>query len=226
MPSLTRDELVTRVGLLVEDPSNVRWDSTTKISLLNQWQDRFVLDTRALTDVASSSVVAGTQEYDLPSDILSTVRVVLNGIELRQTGKVDIDDNTNSDWTQTTGQPHSYYIDLDPDNLKIGLYPVPTAAEAGSSNLKIEYTKQPTALSASSSVPFNSHTLLGLYGEALAYGCAYQLLLTDPTPENLARAARYLSEYGVYVAKAINNFRAMRQRKPLRLRGGRFFRGR
>ena len=87
MPSMTRSELVTRVGMLIGDPANSRFTTTQLQAEIQKWQEQFVLDTKCLIDVDTDSIVAGTRSYDLPSDILDTVRVAVNGIKMERTSE-------------------------------------------------------------------------------------------------------------------------------------------
>jgi len=225
MPSLTRSDLVTRVGELINDPNHTRWSTSQKQERVEEAQERFVVDTRCLINSSSTSVVAGTAEYSLPTDILDIERVTHNGIELTRMSKADFDFYTNRNWASDQGRPERYYVDLDPDNKKIGLYPKPQAADAGSSNLIIDYVQIPTELSSDSSTPFNSHTLLTPYHMAIVYWAAKELLNADMTPENQVKARQYMKEYEDLVAHCVNLFRSMKQSSPMRLKGGRYYKG-
>lgn len=229
MPALTRSTLVTRIADLISDPNNTRWTAAQKQARIEEWQVRFVLDTRCLRTNTAHNVQAGTREYSLPSDLLFIERVTLNGIELRQIDRKDVDFYTNSNWATQTGTPTYYYADLNPgasgDGYELGLIPIPTANDAGSSNLTIEYTRHPPALSSDSSVPFSAHELLYPYHTAIAYGAAADFLRSDPTPENMAKIREFEREYEKLVTHCINYFRSMYQSKPLRIKGGRYFKG-
>ncbi len=48
MPDLTRADLVTKIGNLTQDPSDQEWSSARKLEVIQEGQERFVLDTRVL----------------------------------------------------------------------------------------------------------------------------------------------------------------------------------
>lgn len=223
MPNLTRDELVTQIGLLLNDPSNTRFTAAEKQTKIQAAQEKFVADTRCLKDVSNVSVVADTASYDLPTDVMDIERVALSGIELRRISKFELDRLTGANWSADDGTPGYYYVDLDPNNKKIYLYPVPQSGDAGTDNLVIEYVKIPPTLSTGTSVPLDAHTLLTPYHMALAYKAAYDLLVADPTQENLLRASAFLKEYTKLVDDCVNLFRHMEEDAPLRMGGGRYF---
>jgi len=223
MPNLTRADLVSRVGDLIQDPDNTRWTAGQKQSRLEEAQEQFVLDTRALVDSTTATPITDQQEYALPSDVLDINRLAHRGLELQRISKFDLDFYSSQDWTADKGTPKYYYVDLDPNNKKYGLYPIPQGEDAIASSLVIEYIKIPPVLSSDSSVPLDSHTLMIPYHMALAYYAARQLLLADPTQENIVKAVAYGREYETFVTKCINVFRHLSETQPLRFKGGRYF---
>src|SRR5688572_8253322 len=145
MPSQTRLSLQTLTSLLIDDPSNRSFSAAQVLAKLQEAQERFVLDTRVLRDSTTDSLASGTQEYDLPTDVMDIVRLAVDGKELPRISKADLDFYSSSRWDQTTGAPRYYYVDLDPNNKKFGFYPIPDTS--GSSNIALEYVKIPPTLS-------------------------------------------------------------------------------
>lgn len=223
MPSQTRDSLVTLTNLLIDDPSQQRFTAAQVQAKIQEAQERFVLDTRLLRDTEASSAVANQQEYALPSDILDAVRLSVDGVQKTRISKADLDFFNESRWDQTYGVPQYYYVDLDPNNKKFGLYPIPTTA--GSSNISLEYVKLPPTLSAGSSVPLDGHTLLTPYHNALAYWAAAELLVINPTQEGLVKIGAYKKRYADETSHAIEAFKHMELSQGWRMNGGRFHRG-
>jgi hypothetical protein len=217
---MTRSDLVTRIGLLINDPANQRFTEAQKQAEIEKWQEQFVLDTRCLKDVASETVVAGTSEYSLPSDIFAVLRVAHKGIKIESVSAYELDVLRNADWRTTTGTPTRYYVDLDPNNKKIRLYPIPEAADVGA-NLTIEYIKIPPALSSDSSVPLDSHTLLTPYHDAIAYGAASSLLNILPDQASIVMIGQYESKYKQAVSDCISMFVGMGEQRPINIYRGR-----
>jgi hypothetical protein len=222
MPNLTRSDLVTRIGDLTQDPSHQEWSSSKKQQKIEEAQERFILDTRALVDTSTGTCVDGTSEYSLPTDVLDITRLAHKGIRLRRMSKFDLDIQLQSDWSDDTGTPRSYFVDLDPNNKVYRVYPTPQAADAGA-NLTIEYIKIPPALSADSSVPFDGHTLMTPYHMAIVYFAAAELLKQNPDEARIAKIRLYQKEYEILVAQCRETFKAMSDTVPLRMRGGRYF---
>lgn len=226
MPSLTRSTLVTRIGDLTGDPNNTRFSASKKQDAIQRAQERFVLDTRVLVDVSTDSIVAGTTEYSLPSDVLDVSRVTANSRLIQRTSELDLDiDSGLQDWTDDEGRPYRYYVDLDPNNKKLRLFPEPQSDDAGSNNLRIEYVKIPPSLSSDSSVPLDSHTLLVPYHDALAYLAAADLLKIQPSQQSVVMVNSYEKEYRDLVSHCIETFKNLADQKPMRFRGGRYYRG-
>lgn len=220
MPSMTRANLVTRIGQLINDPSDQRFTASQKQDEIQKAQEMFVLDTKCLKDVSTITIVSGTNSYALPTDILDVMRVAHKNLKLERLSEYELDVIFNADWTVTTGTPTKYYIDLDPNNQKIILYPIPQSADAGA-NLTIEYIKIPPTLSSDSSVPLDSHTLLIPYHDALAYWAAASLLSILPDQAALVEMGQYMKKYDEYVEHCINTFKGLEQSRPINIYYGR-----
>ena len=221
MPSMTRSELVTRVAQLIGDPSNQRFTTTELQNEIQKWQEQFVLDTKCLIDVDTDSIIADQASYDLPTDILDTVRIAVNGLKIERTSEYDLDVLYNQDWSDDEGTPRKYYIDLDPNNKKIVFYPIPQAGDVGTNNIVHEYIKLPPALSSDSSVPLDSHTLLAAYHDAIAYGAAGSLLNIQPDQAALIMIGQYERKYVKYVDECKENFKNLGNESPMNIYKGR-----
>jgi hypothetical protein len=215
---------VSRIGDLASDPTNARWSASKKQDKIQEAQERFVLDTRALTDNTTDTAVADQQEYPLPADCLDIKRLAHKGVLLTRKSKFDLDIAIWADWSQTKGTPHYYYVDLDSNNKKYGLYPVPQGGDAGA-NLALEYVKIPPVMTSDSDVPFDSHTLLTPYHMAIAYWAAADLLRQDPSQANALKIAEYEKQYEKLVSDCIETFKDLAETRPMRMGGGRYFRG-
>lgn len=221
MPSMTRAELTTRVSLLIGDTSYQRFTEAQIQDEIQKWQEQFVLDTKCLIDVDLDSIVAGTRSYDLPTDILDTVRVAVNGVKMERTSEYELDVLNNQDWSAYTGTPAKYYVDLDPNNKKLIFDRIPESGDAGTDNLVHEYIKLPPALSSDSSVPLDSHTLLAAYHDAIAYGAAASLLNIQPDQSALVMISQYEKKYSKHVDHCIENFKNLGNQSPINIYRGR-----
>ena len=157
----------------------------------------------------------------MPSDILDTVRLAVNGKKLERTSEYDLDVRLNQDWSDDEGTPALYYADLDPNNKKLILYPIPQAGDVGTNNIVHEYIKLPPALSADSDVPLDSHTLLVAYHDAIAYGAAASFLNIRPDQAALVMIGQYEKKYQDAVTKCIENFKHLGHESPINLFKGR-----
>lgn len=218
MPSQTRSTLTTLTSLLIGDPSNKLFTTTQVQAKIQEGQERFVLDTRVLTDNTTGSIVSGTSEYALPSDVLDIKRLAVNGIELERISKFQLDLENSGDWSTTAGTPKRFYVDLDPNNQKYRLHPIPQDGDVGTNNIAIEYIKIPPTLSADASVPLDGHTLLTPYHNAIAYWAAKELLTINPSQENIARYTAYQKKYDDLVSHCIETFKHLAENERWRFR--------
>lgn len=182
------------------------------------------MDTRALKDVLAINAVSGTRSYSLPTDILFDLRATFNGIAMVRTSEFDLDKQYYGDWSQqTSSQPGFYYVDLDPNNQKIYIFQSPTVSLTGGINL--EYVKIPPVLSSDASVPWDGHTLLTPYHNAIVYWASSYLIDADMSQQNLFNKREWQKEYNKLVNACVETFKDLEFSKPMRIRGGRYFKG-
>ena len=202
--------LQTEISRKLGDISQDRWNATILTARINHIIRDIVLRTKCLRETGTDSVVAGTQEYALPSGYIDMIRVTLDGEELVYVDKKELDMESGIDWTTKSGTPTRYYIDIDPDNSRVGLVPNPDAS--GSSNLKYFFVKNPTDLSGSTDIPFNNDTvttsnLLVPHHMTIVYGAAAMCLedsISDPG--TIAKLNEYLSKYEEGIRKIYDIF--------------------
>lgn len=225
MPNLTRADLVTLIGQYIQDPNHTEFTEAEKQAKIQEAQEQFVADTRALTDTQTFSVVAGTNTYTLDDNTLDIIRVGLNGVKLRRFGKFDIDFTISGDWSATQGTPIAYYLDSTSTNKKLTLYPIPANGDSGTDNLVVEYVVVPTVLSGDSSQPLDAQVLLQPYLTSLAYYASAQFLNIRSNPQEWVKADRYMKIYRDKVSDCRETFVALSDTAPMRMRGGRYFKG-
>jgi hypothetical protein len=104
------------------------WTAQEVLNYLNQRQNRFLKDTQMQIGLAMIPAAAGTLQYDLPDDWITTVRVVWISSdratrELIRSNAWEADNGIPS-WTYVAGAP-IIYIDVDTPVLTIKVAPLP-----------------------------------------------------------------------------------------------------
>lgn len=216
----------TLIGDLTNDPAHDRYTTSQILTVMNNVLDEWNLEAAVLKDTVTLTTVAGTRSYLLSTLTGTPVRfdrVTHLGIELERRDKSWFDLYASDDWSDDTGTPKMYYINVsDPDLQNIYLYPTPQDADAGA-NLVVEYVKRQDTLTATTDIPFNSNTLLYPYHHGIAYRASALLLLRDPTPDARFKASGYQSTASAVLTKVIEVFKEQEKEEPPRLRGGRYF---
>ena len=225
MPNLTRSDIQSRINEFINDPNDSQWTAAQKQAKIQEAQEQFVEDTKALTDTQSFSVADGVNTYSLSDDTLDIVRVALNGVKLRRYGKFDLDIAVQGNWATSTGTPASYYVDTSLTNRNLTVFPIPKANDVGVDNLVVEYVKVPDTLSSDSSAPLSAQVLLQPYLMALAYYAASEFLSADNDPQKWIKADRYRKMYKDKVSDCREIFVNLSKTVPMRMRGGRNFKG-
>ena len=230
MPAMTRLQLQTRVGDLIGDPNNTRWSTAKVQDKIQEAQEHFSIDTQAYFRNYTLSVGDGDFTYTLPTTVLSIYRVIVDNIELQKITTKELDALYSDDWTTITGTPtHWRVAGAGADSQELHLFPIPTAADAGTNNLRIFMSIIPDAMASDGDYPFTTssivNTLFYPYHPAVSYWAASEFLLTDPTPENLVKAKEFMRRYTEMVDDCINYLRTLMKPTPLRFRGGRYYSG-
>lgn len=126
-----------------------------------------------LTKRYTFTLVGGTTEYALPSDIQAPRRVSLDGILLPETTLESLDYNAGA-WIVTSGSPGQYYIRTTSVSV-MGFYPAPLVTTTGT--VVMDYISQPVALSAVTDIPFLGLPELYPLHESLAKYVAYRYFM-------------------------------------------------
>lgn len=153
-------DIRSRVRLLAPEATTGVIDNMNMNSLINDAALDVVYRTNCLQNYADKTVVAATQEYDVPTDCLKVLAVYYGGTgeweKLPEVTMTWLSNQVDDDWFDDTGTTYAYYKRA----AKIGLYKTPTSSEAGTNYLRIFYIEQPDTVSSDSDVPFNSITNL------------------------------------------------------------------
>lgn len=225
MPDLDRDALQSRLSDIIGDPNNTRWTTTQKQNMLQVAQEAFVNDSKCLIDNQQFSITDGDNTYALAADTFDVRRVAHKGLPLTRISKFDLDVYVGGDWTDDTGTPTRYYVDLTGTSKELTLYPKPTANDVGTNNLVVEYVAIPAVMSSGAADPLDAQVLLQPYLMAIVYYAAAEFLNMSKDPQEWARANIYRAQYKGIASDCEEIYNALRETKPPRMRGGRYFRG-
>lgn len=214
--------LQTLIGDLTNDPNHDRYSLTQINTELDNWQDKWNVEAKIITDTVTLTVVDGTRQYalsGLTGTPIAFTRVTHKGLLLRKKDKAWFDMYVGgTDWTTTVGTPTDYYIEAtDPDLQYITLYPIPQSGDAGA-YLVAEYVKKHTAMSASGDTPFNASPLMRPYDWGGAYDVAARLLVRDPDEKNAMKVGAYKKIADGVMADVIQVFKAFEKQVPMRLK--------
>jgi len=145
---------------------------------------------------SSTTTVASTQDYSVPSDLIRIDSLSWNKVKLKAV-TLDVYESLSSPnygGTLATGDPVYYYL----FNNTVSLYPVPDSAQT----LKYWYTKEPTELT-DSSTAFSVRTQ---YHNSLVNFAIYKCLMKDMDP----RADTYLQMWLNTMDEAVDSYNRTR----------------
>lgn len=215
---MDRGSARTFVSLKLEDPNQERFTPTQYNDAIDLGEEQFALDTRAILEEDTLTVVDGEAEIALPTNFLVATLVRHKGLKLRPITKAELAFQSGVDWTTINGTPRAFYIDEEDE--KIGLFPKPQAEDAGA-YLVLNFAATPTAISADGTVLLNAKALLAIYHPAIVAYAAYWMLGYLPsTPEIQMKRSSLLAEYSEYRDRAIDTYKNMAD-EPIQMKGGR-----
>jgi len=198
--------LITRARRRINETSTAFHSDDDLVAYTDEAQKYTVRETKCLTAIDSSeTAVAGTQNYDLPSDWFAVERILFDGKKLFRTTFAEIDER-EIDETDLTGTPKSYYE----YNDDIWLIPIPGGGDAGKI-IKVYYYKQPSNITATT----NTLDTKAIYDDIIICYMVYLALLKEPEYE----AADYiLSEYHTKIVQMKKNLNEDNVDRPPRFR--------
>lgn len=139
---MTFADLQGHVFRLLRDPNQTRYSLDYIKKWLNDAERQYCAETEySVKKSTSTSTVAATREYDIPSDSLAIREVYYSGNRL---GRIEFEDTIHSDGDHS-GTPSGYYV----ENKKIGLEPIPSDA----ATLTVTYYSMGGGMSATTDVP-------------------------------------------------------------------------
>jgi hypothetical protein len=184
---VTMDDVVNRIRQIIDDPytnyGTVRYSSATLYGLVNQANQVFCLQTRALETSATNQLALGTTEYALPSDCMYLERVtmavstytIVTGqsqheyLPQKTVWGLDID---NKEWDIESSTPTAFYL----RNRYIGFYPAPTYTGI---EVQIWYIKYPAKITTGSDYVLDGYTQLIPFWELLAQYASAKIALQE-----------------------------------------------
>ena len=160
--SLTRTQIRTLARKMASDTdaTNPFWSDTDVNVLMENWQadmSSYLRYPRAESAVITQ--VVGQDDYDLPADWLSTIRIIMydssnNGVQLAPKTEDEISE-VNPNWRNAaSGTPRYYFAanTITPAAVLTRKYFIYPAPDKANSMLHI-YVKVPTAISVDTAVP-------------------------------------------------------------------------
>lgn len=152
------------------DTAKYRVSDADLLVVANDGQ-RLINDTVwALNTSTRIVMITATTYYDLPTDFITTNRVILSMKTILPERTIAQLDSENSYWfTASTGTPSYYYISW--NRKQIGFYQVADTSYI----VDIDYFQQPTDMVSGSDIPFNGVNKFVPYHDLIVwYTCAYQ----------------------------------------------------
>lgn len=183
--TLTASDVLTRARVYLRDqstsPNRQQFPDATLLQFLSDGVREANAQNWLIQSSYTFTLTLGTTEYVMPSDFMATMRVWAQFpgqayIKLDQTS-MDQLDAQSAGWTNATGTPTRYYLDRSSQSIYLGFYPAPSVSNS-TGPVIVYYVQQPTDLTSTSQVPFNSNIILQPYVSALAYYVAYRGFLT------------------------------------------------
>jgi hypothetical protein len=199
MATITVSSLLGKVGILLQDTTNVRWTQNELLGWFNDGQRELVaLKPNAYVKLDAVQLAAGTRQ-SLPSDGFELVDVVRNmgadgatpGRAIRQVSR-EILDAQNPDWHSATADAavkHFTYSILNPKTF----YVYPPQPTSGRGYAEVVYFATPSDVTVNATV-----TLDDIYVTALQNYVLYRAYLKDA--EYGGNAALSAAYYGQFTA--------------------------
>lgn len=230
--------LTTFAAQFAMDPNQTRYTSALYNNALNEAQNQFALDTRALYKDALYSSVANQAQYALPADFMFEKKVTFNGLRVDPITQADLEIKYRaSSWSEVIGTPLYYNIDPAAASGQLGgntipagtayqsltLIPIPQGADAlYGNNIVLTYYPLPAAMANPADNPMNGAAFMAQYHIAISQYAAFLLLQSEAaSQEMLAKRAELLKLYNENATKCMDRYGDTKAAGPLRMRGGR-----
>jgi len=202
---MTRAEMLAELREVVDDTvAPYAWSDARLLVYLAEGQDKFCEDTGFFTDRANYSItlVAGTEGYALDERVIEVMDVWSGATKL---GKFEERDRTElpSTWfpyttSSATGLPQCWQTDRETGYITV--YPVPTAAEAGTVLTLRVWRYSRYALDATGIEP----EIPARFQRACVEWAAFKAFTHhDQEKQDKIKASDHLNEYRMYVSDGV-----------------------
>lgn len=188
---MDRSALEAEVGRLLNDPNHDRWSTAVIDSRLDMAQTYVQAFVNAVKTKETLTPTANTAEVSLNANTIDITRVrwtFPNGDKRKLEGMSRIDlDFYHPNWENwTAGEPKTWFFD--PSNAQLVIVPAPDAIHAITNALDVWEVRNPASLSSSSSIPFDSASLMAAFHMPLVHWTVAQCFMDNATPESLSLA--------------------------------------
>lgn len=189
--------MYAEIGRLLNDANNDRWSQSVLLTRMNLATTRILALTNAVKTKETLTATANTAAVQLATSVLDVIRVDINRtngdwVKLRGFTRDQIDFEDPGWQQRTAGEPLGYW--WDGTNQQLNLIPVPDAANAIASGLRVWEIQIPTDLANTNDVPFGSNTAMVPYHMAIVHYVVAQCWMDDGTPEGLSKSKFHRSD--------------------------------
>lgn len=178
---------------LKEPAANGQWTDAELLRRANLFQSRICRDAECLVQLDTTTTsVAAQATYDKPTDCIRLLRVTYAGKRIYGIPREELDLAYGSSvWTALADTPTRYYE----THAYIGFYKVPVVT---GDTISLDYVCSATAMTLTTSLPFNGDTDLQEAGSDLIIsGVTSRCLMEDKDP----LYAEWKNEYDINVKK-------------------------
>jgi len=205
----TLSTIRTLVRREIDDPTNSYGTNTYSNSYLDDYINishrDIVYNTQCLHAKATGYLVAGTTEYDLPTNLIAIERVRYNDDILPEKDIYAFDEDNSSWFTADVSSPTAYY--KFEGIHKIGFYPCPKYS-GGLTTLW--YTKYPDILDDDTDEIFDSDPKLEPFRRAIVCLASYYILFQEQNP----KSETLYREYQAYLKSIKDNYNLRPNYRP------------
>jgi hypothetical protein len=196
MPTITAQAILSKVELLIQDTTNIRWSENELLGWLNDGQREIcTVKPDASTKVASMALAAGTKQA-IPADGTAAIKVTRNmgaggstpGGAVRKV-PMELLDSSTPNWHTATATATVLHFSVDP-RMPRNFYVYPPSL--GTTQVELLYAAAPTDVAAVG----NTISIDDLYATALIDYIAYRAYLKDH--ELIGNDVRAASHYKLF----------------------------
>jgi hypothetical protein len=188
---MQRTDLEAEIGRLLSDPNHDTWDLTGIRARIEEASAVIQALTNAVKTVETLTPTAETKEVSISDQTLDIVRATYTdaGGEvkvLQGKSREDMDFYYPGWENWDSGLPEFFFYDA--TNHQLNLIRKPSATYALTDSLKVWEIRIPTALTADSSVPFNSNAAMQAYANSITHWVVAQCFMDVGTQEALLKS--------------------------------------